>query len=76
MFGPVPLCPEPSATNTVVETQLYTKYRMSPTINRLIITDTILVKEQYAELYLESHTMPVKTPPNIPDMPLPLAIIE
>jgi hypothetical protein len=54
---------------------------MRHTIKRLIITDTILVKEQYAELSLESHTMPVPTPtpPNIPDPPmppLPFAIIE
>jgi hypothetical protein len=73
--------PRTPLRNTLVETQLNTKYRMSPTINRLIITDTILVKEQYHELSLESHTMPVPTPtpPNIPDPPmppLPFAIIE
>ncbi len=45
------------------------------------MTDTILVKEQYAELSLESHTMPVPmpTPPKMPEPPippLPLAIIH
>ena len=64
----VPL-PRTPLRNTLVEIQLNTKYRIRHTINRLIITDTILVKEQYHELSLESHTMPVKTPPKIPDPP-------
>ena len=53
--------------------QLYAKYRINMTINRLTMTDTILVKVQYADVSLESQTIPVPmpTPPNMPEPPIP-----
>ena len=37
----------------------------------LMMTDTILVKVQYADVSLESQTIPVPTPPNMPEPPIP-----
>jgi hypothetical protein len=52
---------------------LYAKYRINMTINRLTMTDTILVKVQYADVSLESQMIPVPmpTPPNMPEPPIP-----
>ena len=35
------------------------------------MTDTILMKVQYADVSLESQTIPVPMPPNMPEQPIP-----